>query len=89
MSAQVRADFEAWYAIKSQGWPEKITVACKETMFEPWEQSRKAQMITLPNRFDEKYQEYFDDVEGGSFNAAKYLSDVDAVLKAAGLTVVS
>lgn len=42
-------------------------------------------VVELPNRFDEKYQEYYDDVEGGCFNENRYINDVNASLTAAGV----
>ena len=42
-------------------------------------------VVELPNRFDEKYQDYYDDVEGGCFNEGRYINDVHAALKAAGV----
>lgn len=42
-------------------------------------------VVELPNRFDEKYQDYYDDVEGGCFNECRYISDVHAALTAAGV----
>lgn len=54
-----------------------------------WQQSRADLVIALPNQCDEKYQEYFDDVEGGCFNYGKYLADARAVIEAAGVRVQS
>ena len=42
-------------------------------------------VVELPNRFDEKYQDYYDDVEGGCFNEGRYINDVHAALTAAGV----
>lgn len=42
-------------------------------------------VVELPNRFDEKYQDYYDDVEGGCFNEGRYITDVHAALTAAGV----
>jgi hypothetical protein len=52
-----------------------------------WQASRAALVIELPSQHDEKYQEYFDDVEGGCFNSGKYLGDVRAAIEAAGVRV--
>jgi hypothetical protein len=52
-----------------------------------WRQSRKALVIELPDRFSESYQDYFGDVEGGSFNESKYINDLHKTLDAAGLKV--
>ena len=42
-------------------------------------------VVELPDRFDEKYQDYYDDVEGGFFNEGRYITDVHAALTAAGV----
>lgn len=42
-------------------------------------------VVEMPNRFDEKYQDYYDDVEGGCFNEGRYITDVHAALTAAGV----
>ena len=42
-------------------------------------------VVEMPNRFDEKYQDYYDDVEGGCFNECRYINDVHAALTAAGV----
>lgn len=44
--------------------------------------------VVMPNRLDDKYKEYFEDVEGDSFNYALYLRDVEAAIEAAGMQVV-
>lgn len=41
--------------------------------------------IVFPNQRDEKYQDYYDDVEGGSFNYSRYLNDVRNAITATGL----
>lgn len=50
-----------------------------------WQASRECLVIELPNRFDEKYQDYYDDVEGGCFNEGRYINDVHAALTASGV----
>lgn len=52
-----------------------------------WQASRAAVLVELPDRTSEAYQEYFDDVEGGSFNEAAYIRDVRTVIEAQGLRV--
>lgn len=42
-------------------------------------------VVEMPNRFEEKYQDYYDDVDGGCFNEGRYISDVHAALTAAGV----
>ena len=48
-----------------------------------WNESRAAVVIEFPLRTP--YVEYFEDVEGGSFDYPKYLSDVQAGIRAQGL----
>lgn len=50
-----------------------------------WQASRECLVIGLPNRFDEKYQDYYDDVEGGCFNEGRYINDAQEALTAAGV----
>lgn len=52
-----------------------------------WQASREALVIELPNRFAAKYQDYYDDVEGGGFNEARYINDLTAGIEAAGVEV--
>lgn len=52
-----------------------------------WQASRETLVIELPNRFAEKYQDYYDDVEGGCFNEARYINDLTAAIEAAGVKV--
>ncbi|PYD05923.1 hypothetical protein DND90_21520 [Pseudomonas syringae pv. maculicola] len=92
-----RDEFEAWARKKSMDLEYRNIPGvgqfyeCPRTLLalEAWQASREAMVLELPNRFDEKYQEYFEDVEGGSFNESIYLADVDAVLRAAGVKVKS
>lgn len=42
-------------------------------------------VVEMPNRFDEKYQDYYDDVDGGCFNEGRYINDVQAALTEAGV----
>ena len=50
-----------------------------------WKQSRECLVIELPDRFDEHYQDYYEDVDGGFFNEGRYINDVHAELTAAGV----
>ncbi len=52
-----------------------------------WKASREDVALSLPDRFSEAYQEYFDDVEGGCLNEGKYIADVRAAIESAGLRV--
>lgn len=54
-----------------------------------WQASREAVAVHMPNRASDAYREYFDDVEGGSFNEAAYIRDVRKAIEAQGLKVVS
>lgn len=50
-----------------------------------WQASRECLVIELPYRFDEHYQDYYEDVDGGCFNEGRYINDVHAALTAAGV----
>lgn len=50
-----------------------------------WNASRECLVIELPDRFDEHYQDYYEDVDGGCFNEGRYINDVHASLTAAGV----
>lgn len=54
-------------------------------VFEGWKASRECLVIELPDRFDEHYQDYYEDVDGGCFNEGRYINDVHAALTAAGV----
>ena len=57
------------------------------TAWAGWQASRAALVVELPNRFAEKYQDYFDDVEGGCFNEGRYINDLRIAIEAAGVKV--
>lgn len=93
MSDKMREEFEAWVL---RGYPKQDMGRFSDGEYQSvtinhcwlaWGASREALVIELPNQYDEKYQEYFDDVDGGGFNAAKYLADVKSTIEAAGLKV--
>lgn len=50
-----------------------------------WQASRECLVIELPDRFDEHYQDYYEDVDGGCFNEGRYINDVHAALTEAGV----
>lgn len=50
-----------------------------------WQASRERLVIELPDRFDEHYQDYYEDVDGGCFNEGRYINDVHAALTEAGV----
>lgn len=52
-----------------------------------WQASREAVVVHMPNRASDAYREHFDDVEGGSFHEAAYISDVRKAIEAQGLKV--
>ena len=50
-----------------------------------WQASRECLVIELPERFDEHYQDDYEDVDGGCFNEGRYINDVYSALTAAGV----
>jgi hypothetical protein len=96
---KMREEFEAWarghevYEDDGERLPMDRLSGCyyehvqTQAAWEAWQASRKSLVIELPNRFAEKYQDYYDDVEGGCFNEARYIDDLTAAIEAAGLGV--
>lgn len=56
-----------------------------EAAWDAWQAQRDRLVIDLPDRFDEHYQDYYEDVDGGCFNEGRYINDVHAALTAAGV----
>ncbi|WP_343577991.1 hypothetical protein [Pseudomonas sp.] len=55
-------------------------------MWEAWQASRAALKMELPDQ--QPFWEYYEDVEGGTFNWSKYLTAVTEALQQAGIEVV-
>ncbi|WP_460044147.1 hypothetical protein [Pseudomonas sp. S2_H01] len=72
---------------KGNNYIDPMAQADWEAFQKGWAQSRAALVIDLPSRFAEKYQDYYDDVEGGCFNEPRYINDLTAVIEAAGVKV--
>lgn len=94
MSDLMREEFGAWYTeeypsrSKTLKWePEykSYKQQMDSCMFSAWQASRECLVIELPDRFDEHYQDYYEDVDGGCFNEGRYINDVHAALTAAGV----
>ncbi|MDV5862043.1 hypothetical protein QM298_14260 [Pseudomonas mendocina] len=78
--------FDAWFdkevlSTISYGSPDIL----KRQMWRPFNAALDAVEIVFPSQRDEKYQDYYDDVEGGSFNYCRYLNDVRNAITATGL----
>lgn len=80
MSDLMREEFGAWWSSTPILGENKRTIAEKA-----WKASRECLVIELPDRFDEHYQDYYEDVDGGCFNEGRYINDVNAALTAAGV----
>lgn len=78
MSDLNREQFEEWF-------DESGFKKFKETAWGAWQASRECLVIELPDRFDEHYQDYYEDVDGGCFNEGRYINDVYSALTAAGV----
>lgn len=83
-----REEFETWLE-QNKDFMLGTRKVSKGDCFFVWQASREALVIELPNRFAEKYQDYYDDVEGGCFNEARYISDLTVAIEAAGVKVKS
>ena len=99
MSDLMREEFEAWQSKETPGadlehcgelignGPARVSY---RNMYVAerwigWQASRECLVIELPDRFDEHYQDYYEDVDGGCFNEGRYINDVHAALTAAGV----
>lgn len=80
MSDLRREEFGVWWSSTPILGENKRTIAEKA-----WKASRECLVIELPDRFDEHYQDYYEDVDGGCFNEGRYINDVRAALTAAGV----
>ena len=78
MSDLNREQFEEWF-------DESGFKKFKETAWSAWQASRECLVVELPDRFDEHYQDYYEDVDGGCFNEGRYINEVHAALTAAGV----
>jgi len=87
----IREEFEAWWMSGAYGTRKYDRFSeiglTEDDALEIWEASRAALVIELPSRFAEKYQDYFDDVDGGCFNEGRYIKDLTVAIEAAGLKV--
>lgn len=96
---KIREEFEQWakdheiYGDDGERFPMSRLSGCyyenvqTQAAWEAWQASRAAIVVELPGRFNEKYQDYYDDVEGGCFNEARYIKDVELAIEALGLKV--
>lgn len=91
MSDLMLKQFEAWTVIDNQYSIARTYTDLRydeddtEAAWDAWQSSRECLVIELPDRFDEHYQDYYEDVDGGCFNEGRYINDVHAALTAAGV----
>lgn len=70
---------------KGNNYIDPMAQADWESFQKGWQASREAVVVEMPSRASEAYREYFDDVEGGSFNEAAYIRDVRKAIEAQGV----
>ena len=91
MSDLMLKQFEAWavidnrYSIARTYTDLRYDEDDTEAAWDAWQASRECLVIELPDRFDEHYQDYYEDVDGGCFNEGRYINDVHAAITAAGV----
>lgn len=91
MSDLMREEFEAWFLANAPklsekaSWLDPDAMAIRRLARHAWQASRECLVIELPDRFDEHYQDYYEDVDGGCFNEGRYINDVHAALTEAGV----
>ena len=94
---KMREQFEAWALTRfinsetmnplerDESEPEEYRYSMVNMAWIGWQASREAVVVEMPSRASEAYREYFDDVEGGSFNEAAYIRDVRKAIEAQGV----
>lgn len=91
MSDLMREEFEGWavtdykYSLTRFYTDLRYDDDDTEAAWDAWQASREHLVVELPNRCDEHYQDYYEDVGGGRFSEGLYIQDVHAALTAAGV----
>ncbi|HGE2263603.1 TPA: hypothetical protein ACNINC_002155 [Pseudomonas aeruginosa] len=85
----IREEFEAWhhaefgYCISEEDDAWNAGECAKR--WETWQASRAALRVELPDKA--KFVEYYEDLEGGTFNWQRYMVAIQEALQQAGIEV--
>ncbi|MCS7522490.1 hypothetical protein N0070_19790 [Pseudomonas aeruginosa] len=89
MEQAMREEFEAWhhaefgYVIAVEDDPEQDGQCAKR--WKAWQASRAALRVELPDKAE--FVEYYEDLEGGTFNWQRYMVAIQEALQQAGIEV--
>ncbi|HHG5088345.1 TPA: hypothetical protein ACPWJ7_003285 [Pseudomonas aeruginosa] len=89
MEQAMREEFEAWhhaefgYCVPEEEDPLAIGECAKRWRI--WQASRAALRVELPDKA--KFVEYYEDLEGGTFNWQRYMVAIQEALQQAGIEV--
>ncbi|WP_271013887.1 hypothetical protein [Pseudomonas aeruginosa] len=83
MEQAMREEFEAWWNLPAQS---ELRKSCARGWAEViWQASRAALRVELPDKA--KFVEYYEDLEGGTFNWQRYMVAIQEALQQAGIEV--
>ncbi|HBO8372100.1 hypothetical protein APB31_23610 [Pseudomonas aeruginosa] len=86
----MREEFEAWATkhrmpIHRDGVVTDYAARCTDECWQAWKASRAALRVELPDKA--KFVEYYEDLEGGTFNWQRYMVAIQEALQQAGIEV--
>lgn len=86
----MREEFEAWATkhqmpIHRDGVVTDYAARCTDECWQAWQASRAALRVELPDKA--KFVEYYEDLEGGTFNWQRYMVAIQEALQQAGIEV--
>ncbi|MEV1885808.1 hypothetical protein ABZR68_12115 [Pseudomonas aeruginosa] len=90
MEQAMRDEFEAWATkhrmpIHRDGVVTDYAARCTDECWQAWKASRAALRVELPDKA--KFVEYYEDLEGGTFNWQRYMVAIQEALQQAGIEV--
>ncbi|WP_200872014.1 hypothetical protein [Pseudomonas aeruginosa] len=90
MEQAMREEFEAWATkhrmpIHRDGVVTDYAARCTDECWQAWKASRAALRVELPDKA--KFVEYYEDLEGGTFNWQRYMVAIQEALQQAGIEV--
>ncbi|MEG9556439.1 hypothetical protein ACTMQP_12670 [Pseudomonas aeruginosa] len=90
MEQAMREEFEAWATkhrmpIHRDGVVTDYAARCTDECWQAWKASRAALRVELPDKAE--FVEYYEDLEGGTFNWQRYMVAIQEALQQAGIEV--
>lgn len=86
----MREEFETWATkhrmpIHRDGVVTDYSARCTDECWQAWKASRAALRVELPDKAE--FVEYYEDLEGGTFNWQRYMVAIQEALQQAGIEV--